>query len=183
MLHLEVAMLVDRIDTFAGSLSSAQYVFSRPEAQAEHDLVLGSAQAFSKRWGWPLVWVAIAGVLESGLVLQYLSVTQTFLPPQEAVRTIVLAFVMWSSAASVQIAGKRLEQQAVGVSESRISLKGMLGRTSWCKYFQSVPIEVSIPGGFVANSTVVGLALVVVAIPCMFLGFDPRLAKEQDLGQ
>eukprot|EP01043_Picozoa_sp_COSAG02_P075102 COSAG02_NODE_15331_length_1181_cov_0.921442_2_plen_51_part_01 len=38
MCLLESELLIDRIDAFTNSLGSAQFVFSRPEAQAEHDL-------------------------------------------------------------------------------------------------------------------------------------------------
>ena len=43
-------------------------------------------------------------------------------------------------------AADRLTALSVGVSGSRIPLKGMLGRTSWCNYFMSLPISVEIEG-------------------------------------
>jgi hypothetical protein len=51
MMFLETELLVDRIRAYGKALGSAQYVFSRPEAQAEHDLVLSSAARYSARWG------------------------------------------------------------------------------------------------------------------------------------
>ena len=47
--------------------------------------------------------------------------------------------MMWGAAASVGATGKKMTSLAAGVSESRVKLKGMLGRTSWCQYYRSAP--------------------------------------------
>jgi hypothetical protein len=259
---LEVALLCDRIDTYTASLGSAQFVFSRPEAQAEHDLVLGASQSFSGacflfasvarfhtagpcpcpasdwatedfrghlsprgdvvlcvvrvrveimgpgkhenvgksqsvlvttnpiiftrtrnqvsalagRWGVPLALIGLAAAVETGLIAQYLATTQTFLPPIESVPLVVATIIMWAGAARVEVQGRRLQSVAVGVSESRIQLKGMLGRTSWCNYFMSLPIHVRLPGGWVITPGIVVQAVGVVILWWTYLGINPRLA-------
>ena len=119
--------------------------------------------------------IAVAAMLELGLIIQYLSVTQTFMPPQEAVPTVLLALAMWCGATRVEIAGKRLQQSAAGVSESRIALKGMLGRTSWCNYFKSLPIRVELPGGFAIDSEMVATAAAAGVVAVLFFGLNPRV--------
>lgn len=153
MLMLESSLLVDRIHAFANGLGSAQFVFSRPEAQAEHDLLVASVQAFSDRWSNMLVLSGISGVASAGLLISFFKETSWSPEGRLARRTpcepfflIVWSWVMFTSAARINTAGKRLTSLAVAVSSSRVPLKGFLGRTSWCNYFMSMDICVTLPG-------------------------------------
>jgi len=109
----ESAMLCDRIDAYANGLSSAQYVFSRPEAQAEHDLVLASAQSMSKRWGPMLVFSAFCSILSTALLGSFFMET-SWSPEGKAARwapcdpvfCILLSVVLWCSAARIAIHGE-----------------------------------------------------------------------------
>lgn len=153
MLILEASLLIDRIDAFANGLGSAQYVFSRPEAQAEHDLLVASVQYFSDRWGNMIVCCGFSAIISAGLLISFFEET-SWSPegrlarrtPSEPFFLIVWAWVMFTSVARINNAGQRLTSLAVGVSSSRIPLKGFLGRTSWCNYFMAMDICVTLPG-------------------------------------
>lgn len=152
MCMLEVELLVDRIDAFRNSLGSAQFVFSRPEAQAEHDLLIASVQYFSDRWG-NMIRVAVASaIISAGLLVSFFTEASWSPEGRLARRTpcepfflIVWCWVMLTSVARINIAGQRLASTAVGVSSSRIPLKGFLGRTSWCNYFMAMDICFTLP--------------------------------------
>ena len=153
MCMLESSLIVDRINAFANGLGSAQYVFSRPEAQAEHDLLVASVQYFSKRWGLMILVSATSAIISEGLLVSFFAEASWSPEGREARRTpcepfflIVWAWFMLTNVARINLAGKRLTSIAVGVSSSRISLKGFLGRTSWCNYFMSMDICVILPG-------------------------------------
>lgn len=153
MCMLESSLIVDRINAFANGLGSAQYVFSRPEAQAEHDLLVASVQYFSERWGLMILVSATSAIISEGLLVSFFAEASWSPEGREARRTpcepfflIVWAWFMLTNVARINLAGKRLTSIAVGVSSSRIPLKGFLGRTSWCNYFMSMDICVILPG-------------------------------------
>jgi hypothetical protein len=154
MCILESNLVIDRIEAFTNGLGSAQFVFSRPEAQAEHDLVVASVQAFSSRWATMLMVSAGGAVVSAGLLVSFFG-EASWSPegrmarraPFEPTFLIFFAWALWLSVARINAAGKRLTSLAVGVSSSRIPLKGMLGRTSWCNYFMSMEICVTLGNG------------------------------------
>jgi hypothetical protein len=153
MCMLESSLLVDRIDSFTNSLGSAQFVFSRPEAQAEHDLLVASVQYFSDRWGNMIVVAIASAIISAGLLVSFFTETSWSPEGRDARRTpcepfflIVWCWVMLTTVARINIAGQRLTAVAVGISSSRIPLKGFLGRTSWCNYFMAMDICVIVPG-------------------------------------
>jgi hypothetical protein len=182
---LDTELLVDRINAYTSALGSAQFVFSRPEAQAEHDLVLASTQRYSQRWGPMLVFMAVTSLLQAAMLCSFFKETSwspegrdTRWPPPVACAVLVLTMTLWFSAARVSIAGDRLVALSVGVNGARIPLKGMLGRTSWCNYYMSLPIAVELPGNVQVSAQLVWQALFACGLPLLYLGFDPVTCED-----
>eukprot|EP01052_Picozoa_sp_SAG31_P018886 SAG31_NODE_1355_length_8661_cov_3.130343_8_plen_486_part_01 len=172
---LEVRLLIDRIDAYADSLTSAAVVYSRPEAQSEHDKLRQAARLFSRRWGFTLLLMGVSTVGTVGATGQYLAgrlpghkgstwtpaqlagtePREYRLPQPEAVQLAVVSFVMWAAASQVAVAGTRMRCLAAAVPSSRIKLTGMLGRASWCQYYSHLPVDIRI-FSTAANDAVAG---------------------------
>ena len=166
-------------------LPAALQVFSRPEAQAEHDLVLASASKYSERWGPMLLVTGFASAVQIAMLCSFFMESSwspegrlARWPPPDPCFVILLAVCQWVSAARVCAAGDRLTSLAVGVSGARIPLKGMLGRTSWCNYFMSLPITIELPGGLKLNQLAVAQGIMFIMIPMMYLLFDPTTCED-----
>ena len=69
----QITLVVDRIDAFADSLTSAATVYSRPEAQAEYDKLRQATRVFSRRWGTTLLLAGAATVATAAATGQYLA--------------------------------------------------------------------------------------------------------------
>ena len=125
-------------------------------------------------------------------------------PPPEPLFVFVFTVVLWGATARVAIHGERLISSAVAVSSARINIKGMLGethkqpatfprfhassdlseavslfagRTSWCKYFMSLPIGIQLKSGVNVHAENLALGVGVCVIFLLYLGLDPTMCS------
>lgn len=135
--------------------SAARSLYSRGRKRRQSTISSSPLSKLSPAAGPPCSWCQQAGaVVSAGLLVSFFG-EASWSPegrmarraPFEPTFLIFFAWALWLSVARINAAGKRLTSLAVGVSSSRIPLKGMLGRTSWCNYFMSMEICVTLGNG------------------------------------